>query len=77
LLVVDGDEQRGVGADRRGALQRERAVGSAALSDPLVGQIHRLHSVHGGWPVLLDRGERRTGIGVLLDTFLRYNVRSP
>lgn len=51
FLVVDRGEQRGVGADQRGALQWEqRAVGSAALSDPLVGQIHRLHSVRGGWP---------------------------
>ena len=51
LFVVDGGEQRGVGADQRGALQREqRAVGPAALPDPLVGQIHRPHPVYGGGP---------------------------
>ena len=44
--MVDGGEQRGVGADQR----EQRAAGSAARSDPLDGQIHRPHSVRGGWP---------------------------
>ena len=36
--VVDGGEQGGVGADQRGAdQQKQRAVGLAALADPLIG----------------------------------------
>jgi len=59
FLVMDGGEQRGVRADQRGALPGEqRAVGPAAFPDPLIGQIHRLHAVHGGWP------ERGLGLAV-------------
>lgn len=49
--ALNDSEQRGVGAYQRGTLQREqRAVGSAARCDPLIGQIHRLRPVHGCRP---------------------------
>ena len=42
FVVVDGGEQRGVGADQRGVLQREqRPVRLTAFPDPLIGQVHR------------------------------------
>jgi LuxR family maltose regulon positive regulatory protein len=51
VLALDGGEQRGVGADQLGArLREQRAVGPAARLDPLIGQIHRLHPVHGRRP---------------------------
>lgn len=49
--ALDGGEQRRIGADQRGTLQREeRAVGSAARSNPLIGQIHGLRPVQGCRP---------------------------
>ena len=62
-----------LGADQRSVLQREqRAVGQAALPDPLIRQIHRLYPVHGGRP---DRGfglaeEAAVQAGHRLDQFV-------
>jgi hypothetical protein len=63
IRLMDGREQRGVGADQRGPLQREqRAVGRAAFPDPPIGQVHGLYPVHGGRP---DHGlELAVEIGV-------------
>ena len=57
--MVDGGEEGGVGADQGRVLEREqRAIGLAALLDPLVGQVHRRDPVFGG------RADRFLGLAV-------------